>query len=249
MYPILFSLGPISFYSYGFVVAVGFFVAILMLTRLIERASLNLQFIADHFFALLIFSLIGARLLYVVLYWDEFSFDIVRIFYLWEGGFIAIGGIIAFLMLFAYFARQNQEDFSRWLDVMVGPAMIWALFEHIASFLSGKSFGLQTHLPWGIQFDNPEMPYAGIPVHPTQIYAALIALIIFVWVRTAWSRTIRPSGIGYVAFSSYLLGVLIIEFLRGDFVPIYFGLRATQILELLLAVLFLTIYFRSRKAV
>jgi phosphatidylglycerol:prolipoprotein diacylglycerol transferase len=250
MYPILFSVGPISFYSYGILVSIGFFVSVLLLIRLVERASLNLQFLADHFFSLLVFSIVGARFFYIVLFWEEYSFDLWRMFYFWEGGFLVWGGIIFFLILFSYYCRKSKENFPGWLTVLLPPAILWALFESIGSFLDGKNFGVQTSLPWGVQFDNPAMPFAGVSVHPTQLYTAFFLILFYLWLKFKWregKKTISPS-FGYVGVFIYALFQFIIDFLHGDFVPYFFGLRVTQILALLVAIFFLILYLLDRSS-
>lgn len=248
MHPVLFSIGPISFYSYGILVSVGFFISVILLIRLIEKASLNLQFIADYFFALIIISLIGARLFYIFFYWSEFAYDIWKIFYFWEGGYSVWGGIIAFLSFLYYYSRKNQEDYVLWLSVFVPAGFLWAFFDSVAAFLDGKDFGVQTSLPWGIQFDNPAMPFAGVLIHPTQLYSALFFVIVFFWMRSIWKKKKDfPRLMGYWGISLYASFMFLIDFLHGDFVPYFFGLKATQAPAILIAILFLVFYLLERR--
>jgi phosphatidylglycerol:prolipoprotein diacylglycerol transferase len=247
MYPILLSFGPVTIHTYAVVLALGFFVAVYYLVKLIERASLNLQFLTDHFFSLVIFSLIGARLLYVLFYYPEFSIDFVSMLYIWDGGLIGWGGILAFMSLYYIFCLRNQENFSRWLDVLIIPALVWGIFESVAAFLSGESFGIQTSLPWGIQFDNPSMPFAGIPVHPVQIYSMIFLMFFVLWLYSQWSNKTRLPYLGYLSVSLYAFYDFFIEFLRGDYMPTVIGLRMTQIIALGVAIFFFLMYIKKRK--
>ena len=250
MYPILFSIGPVSFHSYGVIVSIGFFVAALFLIRLTEKASLNLQFVADHFFPFLILSFIGARISYVLLYWEEFSFDLWRILYIWEGGFLLWGGIISFLLVFYYYSKRNKEDFSLWLSVFITPSILWSFFESIGAFLDGRDFGTQTTLPWGVQFDNPAVPFAGVSVHPTQLYCAFFFILFFLWLKMKWrNKSNVLKMFGYAGIFIYSVFMFLIDFFHGDFIPYFFGLRATQVISLLVAIFFLIHYLLKRSSV
>jgi phosphatidylglycerol:prolipoprotein diacylglycerol transferase len=247
MYPVLFSIGPVSFYSYGILVSIGFFVSVIVLVRIVEKSLLNLQFLADHFFAFLFVPILGARLFYVVLFWEDFSYDFLSVFYIWQGGFSLWGGIVTFLILFSFYAKKAQEDFLQWLNVFLPPAILWAFFESVAAFLDGKDFGTQTTLPWGVQFDNPMMPFAGVSVHPAQLYAAAFFLLFFLLLRVRWSDVKNiPRGFGYFGVIVYALFQFLLDFFHGDFVPYFFGIRATQVIALSVVIFFSVLYFRER---
>lgn len=248
MYPILFSIGPISFYSYGIFVSIGFFIAVLILIRLVEKASLNLQFLADHFFSLLIFSVIGARFIHIISFWGNYSFDPWRMLYFWEGGFMIWGGAIFFLILFSYYCRKSQENFSVWLSAILPSAVLWGFFESVGAFFDGKDFGVQTALPWGVQFDNPSVPFAGVQVHPTQLYAAIFLIFFYLSLKLRWKKgkSAIPAGFGYIGVAIYAIFVFVLDFLHGEFVPYFFGLRVTQLFSLFVAIVFLILYFLNR---
>ena len=88
-------------------------------------------------------------------------------------------------------------------DDYVLPILSGIAIGRIACFLAGLhdgTYGLPTHLPWGIDFGD------GIPRHPTQLYEILIALAAlgtWPWWRAAFAQT--PG----LAFRVMMLGYLL----------------------------------------
>ncbi len=66
MYPILFKLGPITIYSYGTLVAIGFMIAIYLARKRSIKFGFNPDKITDLCLYILISGLIGARIFYVL---------------------------------------------------------------------------------------------------------------------------------------------------------------------------------------
>ena len=63
MYPILFKIGPINLYTYGFFLSLGFLVAILVASREAKRTGLSVEHFFDLCFYLILAAIVGSRLL------------------------------------------------------------------------------------------------------------------------------------------------------------------------------------------
>ena len=92
MFPILFRLGPINIYSYGTMVALAFIVCLFLLKNESRRCGISYQVIVDFCFWVLVWGIIGARILYVVLNLDYFRTYPQEIFKLYHGGLVLYGG-------------------------------------------------------------------------------------------------------------------------------------------------------------
>ena len=66
MYPILMEIGPISVYSYGFMLALAFAICTLLGLSQAKKEGLQGNFVIDLAVVLVLFGITGARLLYVV---------------------------------------------------------------------------------------------------------------------------------------------------------------------------------------
>lgn len=122
-----------------------------------------------------------------------------------------------------------------------GEALTLPLPQAIASvglLLSGEAFGRSTGLPWGV-------PLLGTVRHPTQLYLAVAALLTYTVVHRLGVRPL-PCG---TLFASYLglqgVTLLFVEALRADTLLLPGGIRAAQVLGLVL-ILWALQWFRTR---
>ena len=92
--------------------------------------------------------------------------------------------------------------------------MIGLFFIHLGHFFNGTHYGKPTELPWGISFDTFNIPFI-TPIHPVQIYSALITFVIFS-LSMSYVKRIHLSGIvGAFAIMLYSLSAFGIDFLHG----------------------------------
>ena len=72
MYPVLFQIGPVSIYTYGLFVALGFLVGILVAKKEAARLGQSPEQIGDLCFYILIAAIVGSRLFYVAVNFSQF---------------------------------------------------------------------------------------------------------------------------------------------------------------------------------
>ena len=114
--PIMFELFSIKLYWYGFMYALSF----IIIDYLIVTASKNKKIIlskdqAEKFtIVILIFAILGGRIGYIFFYdFNYYSSNIIKVFYLWEGGMSFHGGLIGVAAGAFYLANQNTLKFLR----------------------------------------------------------------------------------------------------------------------------------------
>lgn len=129
-----------------------------------------------------------------------------------EGGFVWYGGLIGALLTAVVYFR-NRPHLNGWLytDAFT-PAIILGLgFGRIGCFLAGCCFGVPTESALGVRFPQ----HAG-PVHPTQLYEAAVAFLLFAFLW--WKlprRRFDGESIGLM-LALYAIPRSLIELLRGD---------------------------------
>ena len=73
MYPILFNIGPVNFYSHGLLIALGALVGGGLIFYLAKRENLNRRHLIDLLLYSLVAGVLGARILYLILYYYQFA--------------------------------------------------------------------------------------------------------------------------------------------------------------------------------
>lgn len=100
-------------------------------------------------------------------------------------------------------------------DLLAPSVAIGYAFARIGCFLNGCCYGIATHLPWAVRFQDSEHPgELTDPSHPAQLYAFAISLLIF-GILTRVELLKRPRGFVFfsyiVLYSVYRFGI---EFVR-----------------------------------
>ena len=217
MYPDLLTIGTFTIHTYGVCIALGALLGILLISREAKKQGYNQQQILDLAFYLLIAAIIGSRVFYILLnanYYLQHPLEIVMI---WRGGLVFYGGFLfAFATCFLYLKKQHLP-FLKTCDILVPGLVLGEVFGRIGCFFAGCCYGKVTSLPWSVIFNHPHtLAETGIPLHPTQLYAALKALLVFIIVMSfrRWKK--RDGQIIGLYILLYAIGRLIIEPLRGD---------------------------------
>jgi phosphatidylglycerol---prolipoprotein diacylglyceryl transferase len=215
MHSILFHIGPLPIYSYGFMLMLAFLAATAIATHLARERGMPPEYVLDLTAYILVAGILGARLLYVMLTWSYFRDHLDHVFRVWEGGLSFHGGLVGGLVAGWVYCRQRGISFLRMGDIVAPGLAIGYSIGRIGCFLNGCCYGAPTDLPWACRFHDP--PITGPltpPSHPTQIYASIINVGIFALLMLIWRR---QKATGQVLWS-YLLFYAIyrfgIEFLR-----------------------------------
>ncbi len=192
MYPVLFHIGSLAIRTYGVLLAFSFLAGIWLARKRAERTIITSDQILDLSLYLIISSVLGARLLYVVLHWGEFSDNLFLIVNPFQSpgefgvsGLVFYGGLLSGTLTGIWFAFRNDLPFRVLADVMTPSIALGLAISRIGCFLNACCFGLPCEQPWGVRF--PIDSVAGNlfhgPIHPTQIYSSVGAAFIFgiVW--------------------------------------------------------------------
>lgn len=220
MHPLLFQIGPVPIHTYGFLIALGFILALSVIRRLAERAQLNPERVLDLTFWSLLVGFLGCRILFIITRWDYFSSDPLAMFKLWEGGLVFLGGPIAVLPFVIWQTRKHQLPLWRVMDVLIPGLVLGHMFGRFGCFAAGCCYGKPTDLPWGVRFQSELVDSAmrGIPLHPTQLYEAGALAILFVGLLWVFGRRKFDGQVVLTYFMAYPIIRSIIEVYRGDLI-------------------------------
>ena len=101
--PKSFSIFGFSIAFYGLIIGTGVLAGILMAAYMAKKSGQNPDDYWDFAIYAVIFSIIGARIYYVVFAWDYYKDNLLSIFNTRNGGMAIYGAVIAaFITLFVY---------------------------------------------------------------------------------------------------------------------------------------------------
>jgi phosphatidylglycerol:prolipoprotein diacylglycerol transferase len=249
MHPTVFQIGPLPLHSYGLMLALSFFLGILLASRRAPGRGLHPDLVFDTSLVIVFAAILGARLLYVMFHLEEMHgwVDVVA---LWSGGLTMYGGVLAAIGASFVYLRRRRVPFLMMADVVAPSLGLGLGLTRIGCFLNGCCYGKPTESWIGVHFPAESLVTRlndGAAVHPTQLYSSLTGLAIFV-ILLLYDR--RPHGTGRV-FALWLvldaLGRFLLDFFRSYEANVYVAgtLTVNQLVGLGLLVVGVLLFVRS----
>ena len=237
---VLLELGPITIYWYSVTMLLAVLTGIYLATKESKKQGMY-TFISDLVTYIIIFGIIGARLYYVIFNFDNYKYDLLSIFKIWEGGIAIYGAIIGGFFAIVYLAKKRKQSIIKTTDIIVPGLILAQSVGRWGNFFNGEAHGSEVtleflkslHLP---KFIIEGMYIDGIYYHPTFLYESIWCLLGFIILIIIRKITKRKDGImTYSYFIWYGIGRLFIEGLRTD--SLYLGnFRISQIVSLILII-------------
>lgn len=223
MYPRLFSIGSFDVPTYGVLVAVGLLAGLKVAGRLAERSRLDPEKVTNLGVFIAIAAIVGAKLFMIFNNWGYYSADFSRLFSLsaLRAGGVFYGGLLAALAVAAAYAGKVGLPWLPTADVLAPGAAVGHAVGRLGCFAAGCCWGRETDAPWAVVFSDPAArAFTGVPLdvhlHPTQLYEALGAALIGIYLLYAWGRPHGPGSIlgrYLLLYSAFRFGV---EFFRAE---------------------------------
>lgn len=237
MYPELFTIFGITVYSYGLLVAIGFFAGMTYITKYSDNIPVKKDQMYDFLFYLIVVSIIGARLLYVLVNIDSFIQHPLDIIKVWQGGLVFYGGFIAAVLYALLYCKYKKINIKRLADVFAPALALGHSFGRIGCLLSGCCYGKETHC--FISVNNR---------YPTQIFEAVGNLIIFFILHKLYKKSHKDGHIFLLYLIFYSVLRYSIEFFRGDDRGSFFlGLSPAQNISIVILLVAVVLLFKNKK--
>ena len=134
--------------SYGFMLMVGFLSAVYLAMRRASKVRCNPDEVLNCSFIALIAGVIGARIFYVVHYWNEYfalqpgsAAKVWAVLNLTQGGLEFIGGLIGATVCIVLYLWRKNLSIRLYTDIL-SVSTLWALgIARVGCFLNGCCFG------------------------------------------------------------------------------------------------------------
>jgi phosphatidylglycerol:prolipoprotein diacylglycerol transferase len=175
MYPELF--GVIK--SYGLMLAISFAVGMWLSVRRGKPEGIPSETILDLVFGVLVSSIVGVRLFFVMTHAGSFD-PWYRAFFIWDGGLTLYGGIILATATVWWMTRRRGIPFMVIADNFSPGVLLGIGLTRLGCFMAGCCYGLPTDHACGVSFpagSDPWLQFGGLTVHPTQLYASALGFL------------------------------------------------------------------------
>jgi phosphatidylglycerol---prolipoprotein diacylglyceryl transferase len=221
VYPELFSVGPFTIYSYGVLLAASYLLGLRLAMWRAKKWGLDASRVLDLGIYIIIAALVGAKLLLLIVDYDQFSRP-EELLTLARSGGVFYGGLLLAVGVAFWYISKHRLPFWTTCDVFAPGIALGHVTGRLGCLAAGCCYGRQTDVPWAIIFTDPRAQAnvgtpLGIPLHPTQIYEAGAALLIL-GLLLATERRGRPfPGRTFWSYMFlYAISRYIIEMYRGD---------------------------------
>ena len=231
----LFGIDGWNIAWYGVIIAVGMVLGVMLAIYRTRKQGLKEDLIFDFILIALPVAIICARGYYVIFEWDSYSGDILSIFKIWKGGLAIYGGVIGGLVTAILFCRHHKFPLFRFLDLVVPSLVLGQAIGRWGNFVNQEAFGNLVENS-SLQF----FPYAvyidalGEWHQATFFYESMWNVCLLVAMLIVSRKEPKTGTMTCMYFVFYGLGRFLIEGLRTDSLYIISGIRASQVLSLLL---------------
>ena len=237
MYPVLLEVGPLTLYSYGAMMALGFVAAAWLVGKGLPFQGYDRALSSGLVVWAAIGGLVGARVLFILANWFDFLADPWALVFT-GAGFVWHGGLIGGTVGVSLFIRRHGLAWPKVMDAVAPGIALGHGIGRLGCHLAGDGdWGPRTDLPWGVAYPDavvgwPHPP--GVLVHPTPLYemAAYVAIAALLWSR----HDPRVSGLAPgTLFWRYLLlagtARFFLEFVRLN-PPLFGELSQAQVMSI-----------------
>jgi len=259
----LVNLGFFSIKWYGLLIALSILLGLNLSKKLARSRGIDPHLVSEMLPSLVLSSIIGARIYYVIFEYRQFSgdnfFTPIKIFniYLnipsslaiWEGGIAIHGALLGGFLSIYLFCKSKKIPLKIFLDLLMPSVILGQAIGRWGNFFNNEAFGIPTNLPWKvfIPLSNRPIIFSNSQFfHPTFLYESLWNLLIFILLIYVFNKqnkdhSILPGLITCIYLITYSFGRFWIEGLRIDSLclggyPPYCegGLRIAQFISIFL---------------
>ena len=233
MIPVLFHLGPLTVYSFGLMMALGFLAADYVIRLECVRRGYDPEYSSSIVIAAAVMGLVGSRLYAILDDLPTYLADPKTMIFS-GSGFVFYGGMIGGLLGAYMVSRWYRIGFAATIDMCAPALAIGQAIGRMGCQLAGDGdWGLVSNVPWAMAYpraivgwnsqtvlkldDHYQLVsgfFPGVRVHPAPVYETILYLGVF---TILWSMRKTSYPPGRIMYWYLLLGGaarFIVEFWR-----------------------------------
>ncbi|MGQ0815554.1 MAG: prolipoprotein diacylglyceryl transferase [Gemmatimonadota bacterium] len=264
MFPVIFKIGDFAVTSFGLMIFFSFVAGAWIWGKQLKRYGLNPELAWDMLAWIAIGGILGAKLYYLALHWQDLVNHPVRELTS-RGGLVWYGGLIGGVTAYYFQIRSRKLPLATMFDATAPALALAYAIGRLGCLLVGDDYGIYTDSRVGIAFPEGSPPStagylrsvgdtgvptnlpdgAVVPVHPTQAYEIGLALIMFAILWRLGARKFKPGQLFAVWMGLYSVERFAIEFVRAKGDRIAFGMSTSQVASVILLILAIVLWVRQ----
>ena len=265
--PTAFTVFGIQIQWYGIIITLGLILALVYCLPKMKRFGLDSDRTLDVVIGGVLGGIVGARIYYVIMRWDEYKWDWKAIINTRNGGLAIYGGLIGAILVGLIICKVRKVKILPMLDVTVLGFLIGQGIGRWGNFINQEAFGTNTDSFLGMtggtiqRSISDSMQIGGDlyqegvnmlwekPVHPCFLYESVWCLLGFV-ILAFWSRRRKYDGQIFLMYLAwYGAERFFVEGLRTDSLMLG-NIRVSQALSaviFIVSVILQIVLFAKRK--
>ena len=222
MNSVLFDLGFIEIRWYSVLVLIAMIVTYFLSLKEAKKKNMSTDQVNDLAFYLIIVSILGARIYYVLFNLSYYLKNPLEIFMMWHGGLAIHGGIIAGIIFLIIYCRKKKINLLLMTDIIAVGLIIAQTIGRWGNFFNQEAYGRVVSLSFLKSLHLPKFIIDGMFIdgmyrEPTFLYESLFCLIGFIILLVIRNKVkIKTGMLTGIYLIWYGLGRLIIESFRSD---------------------------------
>lgn len=203
---------------YGILFYLG--IALAALVALLVARKRNIPFfdIISSSVYVMIGALIGSKLLFVLVSWQdimEYNLSIIAVI---KGGFVFYGGLLGGILGLIIYAWEYKESFFGYADIYAAVLPLGHALGRVGCFFAGCCYGVEHVGVFSVIYtESAGMTPLGVPLLPIQLIESFCLLFLFAVLMLIYRGNYKKKGFCAAAYV-FLYGTLrfVLEFFRGD---------------------------------
>jgi phosphatidylglycerol:prolipoprotein diacylglycerol transferase len=209
MHPVLFNIFSFPVQTYGMMLALSFLLGIWLSGWRAKKAGLVPETVSDVGFWVILSAILGARLYYVILHFEEFKGNLTAIINPFQGdsvgigGLVMLGGFIGAIIAGVLFFKLKKLPFLPYADAIAPGVGLGIFLTRIGCFMAGCCYGAQANGAMCVSFplSSPAGQYQhhihAASLYPSQLFESVGGLIIALVILFVGTRKINFKGLQF----------------------------------------------------
>ncbi len=188
----------------------------------------------------LLWNILGARILYLLLHVEDFLSHPLKIFMVYDGGFNWQGGFVAGCVAGLWLTKVKNLSFPRMADLVAPYYALGVAVARIGCFLNGCCFGKE--VSWGVYCPVYKATYI-----PLQLYYSVSLFILYCFLKYYQKKSTFPGQVFVLFLILDSLLRFCLDFVSLGYHPIYLKLSIYQWITLSIIITAIILYFYFKK--